>query len=256
MINIKLGVAYDGRKYLGWQKTRMGPSIEERMQKTIERMVQHPIYLQAASRTDAGVHASEQIVNFLTTKEDLNLSQFMIGLNRLLPTDITILSASTMHLSFHPTLDATGKEYRYYICTGPVQLPYHRYYSWHVYHPLDIDEMQKAMPLLVGTHNFMAFCNVKNSAQYTDYNRTIEKLEFIELERGRLCFRLCGNHFLYRMARNIVGTLVDVGKGRIPLQEIPKILERGKRHAAGLSAPAHGLFLHRVNYGPEERSSR
>ena len=115
MHNVKLIIAYDGTRYLGWQKTKMGPSIEEALQATVEQIVQHPVHLQAASRTDAGVHATGQVVNFLTSKT-LNLSQFNISLNGMLPKDIAVRSVQLMPGSFHPTLDCTGKEYRYYAC--------------------------------------------------------------------------------------------------------------------------------------------
>jgi tRNA pseudouridine38-40 synthase len=155
-----------------------------------------------------------------------------------------------MPASFHPTLDCIGKEYRYYVCLGPVQLPHHRLYSWHVYHPLDLNLICQALPFLAGTHDFSAFCNVKKNARYSDYVRTIEKLDMAELEGGRLCFTLCGNHFLYKMARNLVGTLIDVGKGRIMPEALAGILSGQKRPNAGVSAPAHGLFLHEVLYEP------
>lgn len=247
MHNIKLVVAYDGRNYLGWQKTKRGPSIEETLQAVVEQIVQHPVPMQAASRTDAGVHAQGQVVNFLTSKS-LNLSQFLISLNCLLPKDISVLSVVSMPLSFHPTLDSTGKEYRYYICHGPTQLPHHRFYSWHVHYPLSPENIRQAIPLLVGKHPFASFCNVKKNAHYHDYVREIQSLELLEIENHRLCFRIRGNHFLYKMARTLVGTLVDIGRGKINPEQLPQILQSGSRPQAGVTAPAHGLFLHEVYY--------
>lgn len=251
MHNIKLIIAYDGKEYKGWQKTRMGPSIEEALQAAIEQIVQHPAHLQAASRTDAGVHAKGQAVNFLTSKA-LNLPQFHISLNSLLPKDIVVLSARTMPSSFHPTLDCIGKEYRYYACMGPTQLPHNRFYSWHIHYPLSLETMRKAIPLFLGKHNFASFCNVKKNARYNDYDREIQLLELIELEGQKLCFRVIGNHFLYKMVRTIVGTLADIGRGKISLEELPSILQSASRPFAGVTAPAHGLFLHEVFY--ENRS--
>lgn len=247
MHNIKLIIAYDGRDYLGWQKTRMGPSIEESLQRAIEQIVQHPAPLQAASRTDAGVHAKGQVVNFLTSKA-LDLSPFIISLNSLLPKDIVVLSACLMPSSFHPTLDCMGKEYRYYACMGPTQLPHHRYYSWHIHYPLDLGNILKAIPFFLGSHHFASFCNVKKNAHYRDDIREIQLLEMLELEGQRLCFRICGNHFLYKMVRTIIGTLTDIGRGKINLKELPRIIESGCRPQAGVTAPAHGLFLHEVFY--------
>jgi tRNA pseudouridine38-40 synthase len=255
MINIKLVLAYDGTRYRGWQKTRTGKSIEAELQSAIQQILQHPVSLQAASRTDAGVHAIGQIINFFSEKDDINPSQLMFGLNGLIPKDIRVLSSTKMPISFHPTLDCSSKEYRYYACQGSLQLPHHRFYSWHIYQPLDLDRIRKTIPLLIGTHNFASFCNFKSSVHYPDYVRNLEELELIELEENRLCFRMRGNHFLYRMARNLVGTLVDVGKGKIEIEEICDILKSQKRPAAGISAPAHGLFLHQVHYLSTHTSS-
>lgn len=248
MHNIKLVIAYDGRAYLGWQKTRMGPSIESTLQEIIQQILQHPTPLQAASRTDAGVHAQGQVVNFLTSKTQLDLNKFRISLNSLLPKDIVVLQVEHAPLTFHPTLDCIGKEYHYQICFGPTQLPHYRFYSWHVPYLLDVKTMQKALPLFQGVHDFSAFCNVKKNAHYADYIREVEFLELIELENNRLHFRIVGNHFLYKMVRNIIGTIVDLGKGKIALDSLPTIIKSHQRSLAGVTAPAHGLFLHEVFY--------
>jgi tRNA pseudouridine38-40 synthase len=249
MHNIKLQIAYDGTSYLGWQKTKMGPSIEEALQQVIEQILQHPVSLQAASRTDAGVHAKGQIVNFLTSKIHLDLNKFRLSLNRLLPKDIVVLETEWMPISFHPTLDCIGKEYRYFICFGRTQFPQHRLYSWHVPDLLNLDHMQQALPLLIGRHHFASFCNVKKNASYIDYMREIQLLEMVEIEKNRLCFRIGGDHFLYKMVRNLVGTLVDIGRRKkTSLESLPDILKSGDRTRAGMTAPAHGLFLYEVFY--------
>ena len=248
MHNIKLVIAYDGTHYLGWQTTRMGPSIEATLQAVIEQILQHPAPLQAASRTDAGVHAQGQVVIFLTSHIALDLPKFRISLNQLLPKEIVVLQIERMPLSFHPTLDCIGKEYRYHICFGPTQLPHHRFYSWHVPYHLNLNVMHQALPLLIGTHNFAAFCNAKKNARYSDYIREVQCLELIETEHMRLCLRIRGNHFLYKMVRNLVGTLVDIGRGRISLDRVPAILESHHRPEAGVTAPAHGLFLFEIFY--------
>jgi tRNA pseudouridine38-40 synthase len=248
MHNIKLVIAYDGTSYLGWQKTRMGPSIEATLQAAIEQIMQDPAPLQAASRTDAGVHAQGQVVNFHTSKSDLDLLKLRISLNSLLPKDIVVLQAELMPTTFHPTLDCIGKEYRYYLCYGPTQLPNLRFYSWHVPYLLNVDLMRQALPLLIGKHDFTTFCNVKKNAHYTNHVREVQLLEINELEDKRLCFRIKGNHFLYKMVRNIVGSLVYIGRGKISLEQLPAILQSHSRPKAGMTAPAHGLFLHQVFY--------
>lgn len=252
MHNIKLIVAYDGKDYLGWQKTNMGPSIEATLQSVIEQILQHQAFLQAASRTDAGVHAQEQVVNFITTKAHLDLDKFQSSLNSLLPKDIVVLKAELMPASFHPTLDCIGKEYRYYICYDKTQLPHYRFYSWHVPYYLNLELIQEALPKLIGTHNFATFCNIKKNAHYTNYIREVHQLELIELDEKRLCFRICGNHFLYKMVRNLVGTLVDLGRGKIIPETLTTILQSEYRPQAGVTAPAYGLFLHAVFYDFEK----
>lgn len=247
-INIKLVISYDGRAYLGWQKTNMGLSIEEILQRKLEQILQHPIFLQAASRTDAGVHANGQVINFITSKTNIHLSRLQMSLNRLLPKDIIILSAEEMPLEFHPTIDCLEKEYRYFICYGTTQLPHYRFYSWHVPHSLDITAIQQALPSFMGLHNFAAFCNIKKTHRYKDFFRQVSSFTVCEIEKQRLEIRIKGKYFLYKMVRNLVGTLVDVGKRKIMPADIPYILEQGKRCIAGVTAPAHGLFLHRVYY--------
>lgn len=248
MHNIQLIIAYDGRKYLGWQKTSMGPSIEETLQKVIEKVLQHPITLQAASRTDAGVHANGQVVNFFTPRQLTDLNRLKISLNCLLNNEIVILEAAEKPLGFHPTLDCVSKEYCYYICYGPTQMPQHRFYSWHYHYDLCIDAMQAAAHYFIGEHDFSAFCNFRKNLAYDHYIRLIKGLEILEIEEWRLCIRINGPNFLYKMVRNIVGTLAYVGRGKIGQTEIPTILQSKRRIEAGVTAPAHGLFLNHVFY--------
>ena len=248
LVNLKLVIAYDGTNYLGWQKTATGPSIEETMQNVIEKILQHPVHLQAASRTDSGVHAVGQVINFFTSKQNIRLDKLLTSMNSLLPKDIVVLELNKAPLHFHPTLDCSGKEYHYFLCTGPIQLPYHRLYSWHIYEPIDKALIQKALLYFVGEHDFSSFCNAKKNEYYQNHIRKIETLECIELEQNRFCIRVKGNHFLYKMVRNIVGTLVDIGKGKILSKDLPAIFQAHSRPTAGVTAPAHGLFLHTVFY--------
>lgn len=246
-LNIKLTVAYDGGNYLGWQKTSMGPSIEETLQRVLEQILQEQIVLQAASRTDAGVHAKGQIVNFLTHKTP-SLQRLKISLNCLLPKDIAVMHVEMADIDFHPTLDCRGKEYHYWVCNGTAQLPQHRFYSWHYPHALDVNVMRAAALLLAGEHDYAAFCNFKKNHAYAHYVRQVELIDIIELPEERLCIRVRGNNFLYKMVRNLVGTLVYVGCGKIDVEEIPGILGSQERPQAGVTAPAHGLCLQQVFY--------
>lgn len=242
MRNIKLLIAYDGTRYHGWQD-----SIEKTLQKILEKICQHPIYLQAASRTDAGVHAYGQVVNFRTSKE-INPGQFQCSLNQLLPKDIVIKHLELAPELFHPTLDAKSKEYRYYICLGKFQLPHLRLHSWHVQQDLNFLAMENAAQILCGQKDFSTFCNHRTEGYYSHCVREITSIKILKLDENRLCFVIRGNNFLYRMVRNLVGTLVYIGRGKIAPDELPAILESHDRTSAGITAPAHGLFLHEVFY--------
>lgn len=246
--NIQLIIAYDGTQYLGWQKTYTGPSIEESLQKILEQILQEPILLQAASRTDAGVHAHGQVVNFFTNKHNIDLGRLRISLNSLLPPDIAVLEAKEMTATFHPTLDCIGKEYRYTMCFGAVQIPQVRNFSWHYPHALNITKMHEASRILIGKHDFSSFCNFKKNAHYDDFVREVSRIDIQEFEHQRLMFIIVGNHFLYKMVRNLVGTLVYIGRGKLELESLPHILSGKDRTQAGMTAPAHGLTLHKVFY--------
>lgn len=250
MHNIKLVIAYDGTAYLGWQKTPTGPSIEAALQNVLEKILQHEVALQAASRTDAGVHAVGQVVNFLTLHppQKFGLDKLKISLNSLLPKDISVLSVEEASPHFHPTLDCKGKEYCYYVCWDHSQLPHQRLYSWHYPHSLSLEKMMESIPYLIGNRDFSAFCNHKKNASYKDFCRDLTAIEIIENGPKNLCFRISGNHFLYKMVRNLVGTLVYIGRGKINKDDLPIILESGDRTLAGVTAPAYGLFLNAIYY--------
>lgn len=243
--NLRCTLAYVGTHYFGWQKVKIGPTIEEAVETCLSTVLQHPIALQAASRTDRGVHAEGQVINFFTHRSDLSLGTLFCALRKMLPRDISLLDLSEAEPLFHPTLDARGKEYHYQVCTHSVQLPFHRECSWHFpFQSLDLEAMEKGGKQLEGTHDFAAF----SPLAYEDSTRTIERVSIISLDKGRLLFQIRGDRFLYRMARNLVGTLMYIGCGKIPLQTLPTILEQRSRALAGVTAPAHGLTLKRVFY--------
>lgn len=248
MKNIALTIAYDGTRYLGWQKTNIGPSIEQTLQAVLEKALQHPVVLQAASRTDSGVHANGQVVNFFSSNPCLDLYKLLASLNRLLPKDIIVREVIHKEVHFHPTLDCAGKEYHYFICYGPTQLPCQRLYSWHVPYMLNLDSMNRAASYIIGEHDFKTFCNRKRTHRYSHYIRTVDAIEITEIGEMRLCIKVRGNHFLYKMVRNIAGTIAQVGYGRIEENAIKEMLESQDRVFAGMTAPAHGLFLDKVFY--------
>lgn len=243
MKNYRAIISYDGTHYLGWQNNKNGPSIEATIQSALEQILQHPIKLQAASRTDAGVHAHAQVINFFSPKKIQ-----LISINSLLPSDIAVLSIEEAESTFHPTLDAKEKVYRYSLCTTPWQYPKKRFTSWHYPKNLDLTLMDQAASQLIGTHDFTAFTNKKQKETYESRIRSLTSIQIHSLEEGSLEFILKGKSFLYKMVRNLVGTLVHVGEGKIPANEIKSILLSKKRSKAGVTAPAHGLTLHNISY--------
>jgi tRNA pseudouridine38-40 synthase len=247
MRNIKLIIAYEGSKYLGWQKTSMGPNIEGVLESALKQLLQEEVPIQACSRTDAGVHAQGQVVNFLT-RSAIPLKGLGNGLNALLPKEIRVLSLEEMPLSFHPTLDALSKTYHYHVCTGPIQMPFVRHLSWHTPYLLDLVAMREAAQCLLGRHDFKALCNYRKGLRYEDYVREVLRLEITPLPDRRLRFEIEGSSFLYKMVRNIVGTLVYVGRGKLTVADVPLILTGKQRSAAGITAPSHGLTLAHIRY--------
>jgi tRNA pseudouridine38-40 synthase len=243
MKNIKLIVAYEGTAYSGWQKTETGPSIEGELEKVLGQILQEKVKLQAASRTDAGVHAEGQVVNFLTEKA-VELGRLMRGCNALLPEDIRVVGIEEMAETFHPTIDAQGKEYHYLVSLGKTQLPFDRKFAWHFVKPVNLELMREAARFFVGRHDFSALTNEKQ----IDNVREVYGIEIEEAGDQKLIIRVAGNHFLYKMVRNIVGTLVYVGCGMLRMEEARGLLEKGDRKAAGMTAPAHGLTLKVVKY--------
>jgi len=243
MRNIRCTLAYAGTRYYGWQKASDGPSIEETIQTCLEQILQHKVKLQAASRTDRGVHAKGQVINFFTDLPSLSLRRLHGSLKGLLPADISPLAVEQASDNFHPTLDNVGKEYHYEICTHSVQLPFDREFSWHYpYHPISHEKMNRGAKFLEGTHDFSAF----TTAEVEDGVRTLEKCAIVPLENGRLRIEIRGDNFLYKMVRTLAGTLVHVGSGKIPLPELPSLLKEKDRKLAGMTAPAHGLTLKEV----------
>jgi tRNA pseudouridine38-40 synthase len=231
---LKATISYDGTRYFGWQKTITGPSIQEELQKAIARITGELVLPEAASRTDRGVHARGQVVQFALAKPPE--PSLLRSLNAVLPSDIRIREL-TPH-QFHPTLDAFGKEYHYRLSLGPVQDPTLRLYAWHFHAPLDLAKMERAAQELLGTHDFTAFANEEEK----DPICTLHAITF----KDHLTIVIKGDRFLYKMVRNLIGALVYVGCGK--LTSLTPILQSRDRKKAGITAPAHGLHLHQVFY--------
>lgn len=244
---LKLRVAYEGTRYLGWQLNGSFPTIELELSKAFLQIFQKPIPLLAASRTDRGVHAEGQIVS-ANVPSSLSLDKLKAGLNALLPYDIVVRDVEVASEDFHPTLLAKSKTYRYEICYGSHQLPRNRLFSWHFPYPLSFEAMEHAASCLIGTHDFKSFCNQKENESYEHHIRTLESIKIHPLSLSRLQIEVKGPKFLYKMVRNLAGTLAYVGVGKISPDSIPHILQAKSRPEAGVTAPAHGLTLFEVEF--------
>lgn len=247
MVNLKLLIAYDGGNFLGWQKTEMGRSVEETLERALRLITQEEIVLQAASRTDSGVHALGQVVSVKLQNLRFPLERLKLSLNQLLPKEIAVLSIEEATSSFHPTQEATAKEYHYLIDTESVQMPLERERAWHFFYPIDLEKMKEAAKFLTGRHDFAAFCNRRKNDPYEETVRELTSIH-IEKKEGRITIKIVGNRFLFRMARNIAGTLAFVGRGEIAPSAISEILASLDRKRAGPTAPSHGLYLVKVFY--------
>lgn len=243
--NVKLILSYEGSTYFGWQRTSTGPTIQQTIEEALSLILREPIHVNGASRTDRGVHAKGQTLNFLTHSPFT--SKTFWNLNKVLPKDITALSFELMPLDFHATLSVSSKIYRYHLTNAQYQLPQNRFTEWHYPYALNFELMQKACSLLTGTHDFEAVTNQKNNETYESYVRTLKRFE-VQQKEDEFIFILEGDNFLYKMVRNLVGLVVYVGCGKLSLSDIPLILESKDRKKAGITAPAQGLFLDKVIY--------
>lgn len=244
MVNIKLTIEYDGSNYHGWQRQNNAVSIQETIEKAIYELTGEEITITGASRTDFGVHAYGQTANF-TTSSRIPPERFSYALNRILPNDIVIKKSEEVSMDFHSRYSAKGKKYRYLVYNSNFPSALLRNRAFHVSHFLCADKMKKAAECLVGTHDFSAF-KASGSSVKTSV-RTITEVS-VSKNEDILSFEISGDGFLYNMVRIIVGTLVDVGTGKIEPWEMEKILKGRDRRKAGRTAPSCGLYLVEVYY--------
>lgn len=243
--NIKVVIEYDGTAYNGWQRQADVLTIQQVIEDTLSRIVNDRVVLVASSRTDTGVHALNQVANFRTSSK-LPLRNLHLGVNSMLPPDIVVKEISEVPWEFHSRFYALGKVYRYRIFNHPVRTALERDRCWHVRKPLDLEAMRRAARHVLGTHDFNSFCAAQ--CEVEDRVRTVTDARFDREEGGRIVFRIEADGFLRHMVRNIVGTLVDIGRGSIPEADMIRIVEAKDRRAAGQAAPSKGLCLVEVKY--------
>ena len=253
---IKLTLAYDGTNYAGWQIQKNATGIQAVLQAAVQKMTSEDNRVVGSGRTDAGVHALCQVASF-KTDTDIPLEGFRKGINTILPTDIRILSVEEVSNDFHPIRDAKRKDYRYIIIQSENESPIFRNRAWMIRQTLDIEAMNAAAEVLVGKEDYSSF---KASDGVDDAVREVFSASFrtvrgegivpLDLSLGEttIVFDISGEGFLKNMVRNIMGTLVDVGLGKLSTPQFKDILLAKDRKKAGVCAPASGLYLMHVTY--------
>lgn len=259
MKRIMLTVAYDGTAYHGWQIQPNGETIESVLNRCLSQLLEEPIEVIGASRTDSGVHAMGNVAVF-DTDSPIPADKISYALNRRLPEDIRIRRSNEVKDHFHPRHCASRKTYEYRIYCAPFSMPTKRLYSCFTYLPLDVNLMREAASCLLGTHDFKSFCSAQAQVETTVrqidsveiWEESVRSIGLDEEERGstdrEIVIRVSGRGFLYHMVRIIAGTLMEVGRGHIPPGKMQSILEAKQRQAAGPTAPACGLTLVGIEY--------
>ena len=245
MRNIRLVIEYDGGAYCGWQRQENGITIQQVLEECIGRMTGEEIRVIASGRTDAGVHALNQVAHFRTVSR-LGERNLLMGINSLLPADIVVREVCDVPLSFHARYDALSKVYLYRICNRPVRSALERNTAWFIWEPLDLAKIAEALPVFEGTHDFSSFCSTHTDS--TDRIRTILAISAEKDTSGMIHISVEADGFLRYMVRTIVGALVDIGRGKCSPKEMAEILALKDRRRAGLTAPPQGLFLKEVKY--------
>jgi len=263
MHNIKLTLAYDGTDFSGWQIQPGQPTIQGALSDVVEKLTQQRVPILAAGRTDAGVHAAGQVANFKTHAE-LSASEFQRACNALLPPSIRVVAADEVRPDFHARWNALAKTYRYRIFRGRVVPPFLWRYVQHDPYPLDFDAMVEAARKFEGEHDFTSFAASTGSeedARERTMTRMIYRSEVLRAG-GDGCFGadnewvyvVRGKSFLRYMVRKMTGTLVDVGRGKLRPEDVPKLFEMRDRSKSGPTMPPHGLCLAEVEYPDSAKS--
>jgi tRNA pseudouridine38-40 synthase len=246
MKKVKIVVAYDGTDFSGFQKQPGMRTVQGTLEETLFRLTGERIEIHGSGRTDAGVHALGQVCHF-TTHHPIPPDKYAYILRRMLPNDLIVYSSEEVPLDFHARKSAHWKTYRYQITTRLVPNLFTRRFRTHWPEKVNLDRMKEAADYLIGTHDFTSFCSPKTPIE--DKVRTLYQLDIYPDDEGYI-LEVTGNGFLYNMVRILVGTLVQVGKGRLHPSEIETILEAKDRQTAGPTAPPEGLILLEVGYAP------
>lgn len=242
MRNIRLDIEYDGARYSGWQRQENSPSIQAAIEDILAQILQERIVIIGAGRTDSGVHARGQVANFRTGSA-MAVTRIIAALNGLLPDDIVIQNISEVPADFHARYSAIARRYSYRISTAPTAIE--RHVGWFLRYNFNASLMQEAAALIVGEHDFQAFC--RSGAEVNNFQCSVS-LSYWTKDSRSIRYEIQANRFLHGMVRALVGTMVDIGRGFRPLSGLSNIMASGCREEAGPAAPARGLVLEEVIY--------
>lgn len=245
-------LSYDGTRYHGWQIQPNGVSVQEKLQEALSTLLREPIAVTGAGRTDAGVHARKMVAHFemddgrwmMDDGRGKSLEQLAYKLNRLLPYDIAVSKVEAVSEEMHARFSATSRMYRYYIHT--TKDPFQKAYSCEIHYPLDFARMNEAASILMTYEDFGAFC--KSGADVKTTLCQVTKAEWVQTSPTTWYFEIRANRFLRNMVRAVVGTLIEVGRGRLSLDDFRKVIEGKQRSDAGESMPGNALFLEDIVY--------
>lgn len=237
-------LSYDGTRYHGWQIQPNGVSVQERLQEALSTLLRTPVAVTGAGRTDAGVHARMMVAHFDWEGDAIDTRQLAYKLNRLLPYDIAVSKVEAVSEEMHARFSATSRMYRYYIHT--TKDPFQRAYSCEIHYALDFAKMNEAAQVLMTYEDFGAFC--KSGADVKTTLCQVTKAEWVQTSPTTWYFEIRANRFLRNMVRAVVGTLVEVGRGRLSLEDFKKVIEGKQRSDAGESMPGNALFLEDIVY--------
>lgn len=257
MRTLRLTVAYDGTRLVGWQRQAAGESVQGLLEAALTRFEGGPVTVHGAGRTDAGVHALGQVASAVVSCSH-DPAALLRGLNAQLPGDVRVLGVTDAPDSFHARFSARYKTYRYLVRTGPIVSPFERAYAWHVPGLPHLDRMQAAAALLLGRHDFSAFQSAGSHVSTTERTLTRSDVHVsaqpavVDCGQDRfgplVVYEVAGDGFLRHMVRAIVGTLVEVGAGRRQVDDVAALAAGAARAQAGPTAPPQGLYLVRVDY--------
>lgn len=240
-------LAYEGTNYHGWQVQPNSVSVQECLQKALSTLLRVETEVVGAGRTDAGVHAKLMVAHFDSEKEDLNLALLTDKLNRLLPPDISVYRVCKVHPEAHARFDALSRTYKYYITS--VKSPFNRHLKWRMHGSLNYELMNEAAKILFEYTDFTSFSKLHTDVKTN--NCKIMQAEWIQEDETTWVFTVKADRFLRNMVRAVVGTLVEVGRGKMSIEEFRKVIELKDRCKAGASVPGHALFLVDIEYPAE-----